>query len=99
MTRIRPIVVVGFSLLLWSCATPSPSPSSRLMNAESELNACKDRLGLAATPTPDTESLYRPSSPAALTSNDVGQIRIKSMCGPELDAFLRARREAQGANR
>lgn len=63
---------------------------ARLANAEVAMNACKERLGLGAAPTPNSMTLY--DATAGPAAQDTTQVRIKTLCASELQQLLEARR-------
>lgn len=75
--------------------TPEQKARGRLEKAETAMNACKERIGLAAAPTPDTVVLADPATKGAeLTPEMAGALRLKVECRLELDELLDARRAA-----
>jgi hypothetical protein len=74
-------------------------PEERLANAEEEMKACKERYGLDAVPTPSDSVLYSPSKSPAFSQEGADQIRIKALCGFELQELLEAQRDVKAQPR
>ena len=95
---VKRTVIVFAVALLAACGprgTPEQKAKARLEKAETAMNACKERIGLAAIPTPDTVVLADPPTKGAeLTPETAGQLRLKVQCRLELDELLAARRDA-----
>jgi hypothetical protein len=73
--------------------TPQQKAAARLAKAEAAMQACKDRNGLGATPTPTTAVLDDPATRGQAPTPDMAnQIRLKVACRIELDELLDARR-------
>ena len=94
MKRTLPIV----ALIAVACARGDPEQKGveRLHKADAAMNECKQRIGLADIPTPDTVVLADPAVKGAeLTPVTAGQLRMKVECRLELDELLDARRGAR----
>jgi hypothetical protein len=76
-----------------------PSPEERLANAEEEMKACKGRHELNAVPTPSDPVLYNPSKSPTFSPEGVDQLRIKALCGLELQELLDAQRDLKAQPR
>jgi hypothetical protein len=73
--------------------TPQQKAAARLAKADAAMQACKDRNGLGATPTPTTAVLDDPATRGQAPTPDMAnQIRLKVACRIELDELLDARR-------
>lgn len=87
------------ALALTACGGPAETPvkkaAARVAKAEAAMNACKEQLGMSATPTPDTAVLDDPSKRGqAITADFANQLRMKIQCRLELDELLAARKAA-----
>jgi hypothetical protein len=87
------------ALVLAACGGPAETPpqkaAARVAKAEAAMNACKERLGMAATPTPDTAVLDDPSKRGEpITTDLANQLRMKIQCRLDLDELLAARKAA-----
>ena len=96
--RPRWLAAAAVALALAACAsqTPEQQAAVRLAKAEAEMNACKQRLGLDAIPTPDTVMLDDPATHGQpLTPETAGQLRLKVQCRPQLAALVAARKDVK----
>lgn len=101
MIRKATLLALG-ALALTACGGPAETPAqkaaARVVKAEAAMNACKERLGMSATPTPDTAVLDDPSKRGqAITVDLADQLRMKIQCRLELDELLSARKAAAEA--
>lgn len=94
----RLILIAASIVLVAGCGpaeTPQQKAAARLQKAEVTMNACKEKAGLASSPTPDTVVLADPAtSGQPMTPATADQLRMKVQCRPELDELLGARRDA-----
>lgn len=83
---------LALAVLVLGCSGPTLGhlAETRLANAEAEMKACQERLGLGAVPTPTTTALY--DATRGPDAQDPAQVRIKTLCGIELRDLLEARR-------
>lgn len=104
MTTRRTTVTLPalLALALASCGGPAETPAqkaaARVARAEAAMHACKEQLGMSATPTPDTAVLDDPSKRGEpITVDLANQLRMKIQCRLELDELLAARKAAAEA--
>ena len=98
---MKRLILVGASMLVVAGCGPSQSPqqkaAARLSKAEAAMEACKQKNGLASSPTPASVILDDPATRGqTLTPEMADQLRMKVQCRLELDELLAARRAAGG---
>jgi hypothetical protein len=97
---VKRLILIAASIVLVTggCGpseTPQQKAAARLQKAEAAMNACKEKAGLASSPTPTTVLLADPATAGQpLTPETADQLRMKVQCRPELDELLGARRDA-----